>query len=491
MRGGLWAREVNVKNWKFSLVLIFFAIMASNFCTPADLVSKGASAARVHFGVIMQYYIYGKGVNGEGIASFLELYFPNESYAFIDDGEEASSLATLYKQIKKEDRILIASTLHYEKIVQNLKQYDLSNYENGIVWCGEIINNQLKEYKRQHSFKKYVGLARYTENFFLDMESRLKAVGYGVICFIDSQELYKKYNANSFCFFTPHAILEQIEEVDMFLIADIVPTNQKVITVDITHGFQGSLVYPFMKFSSTDEGFLKYAYSTADYVVCGSKKIHRAYEEFFQNIQKKPILLDTGYLKLDKDVQEYEKFCKQQQAAGIKPQNNIVIFAFTLFDDIARIVALIKECFKLNLRAFFKPHPFYAGKLMSEISEIFASENRFVKNTESKEELFYHSLCLVTECSSMGYTYPLTTAKPSICLDMHSEGLGNRRESYYEEKLMYLCQSDAGLCQSLQNILQEEKSYPLKVEQYRENECFGFRNAIQNLMQQIQSILRD
>lgn len=440
----------------------------------------------------MQYYLYGKGTNGEGIASFLELYFPNQSYAFIDDSKEETSLANLYKQIKKEDRILIASTLHYEKMAQNLEQYGLSNYENGITLCGEIINNQLKEYKRQYSFKKYIGLARYTGDFFLDLESRLKAIGYGVICFVDSQELYKKYNANSFCFFTPHAILEQIEEVDMFLIADIAPTNQKVITIDITHGFQGSLVYPFMRFSPTDKAFLKYAYSTTDYVVCGSKKIHKAYEEFFENIQEKPALLDTGYLKLDKDMQEYENFCKKQQEMGIKPQNDIVIFAFTFFNETTRIVALIKECFELNLRAFFKPHPIYADKLMPKIQEAFVGENRFVKNTESKEELFYHSLCLVTECSSMGYTYPLTTAKPSVCLDMN---IGNwedsKMESYYEDKLMYLCQNDSEFCQSLKKILQEQESYPSKVEWYQQNECFSFQNARQNLIQQIQSILRD
>ena len=453
---------------------------------------NGVGHESVRFGVIMQYYIYGKGTNGEGIASFLELYFPNQLYTFIDDSEEKSSLAILYKQIKKEDRILIASTLHYEKMAQNLEQYDLSNYENGITWCSKIINNQLKEYKRQHSFKKYVGLARYTEEFFLDMESRLKAVGYGVICFVDSREIYKKHNVNSFCFFTPHAILEQVEEVDMFLIADIAPTNQKVITIDITHGFQGSLVYPFMKFSPTDKAFLKYAYSTADYVVCGSKKIHRAYEEFFQSIQEKPTLLDTGYLKLDKDVQKYEKFYKQQQAAGIKPQNDIVIFAFTFFDESARIIALIKECFKLNLRVFFKPHPVYAEKLIPKIQEAFMGENRFMNEIKSKEKLFYHSLCLVTDCSSMGYTYPLTTAKPSVCLDMN---IGNwedsKVESYYEDKLMHLCQNNSELCRILKTILQEQELYPSKVEWYRQNECFNFQNARQNLIQQIQSILRD
>lgn len=436
----------------------------------------------------MQYYIYGKGVNGEGIASFLELYFPNESYAFIDDSQKETSLTNLYKQIKKEDRILVASTLHYEKIVKNLQQYGLLNYENGITWCGEIINNQLKEYKQQHSFKKYVGLVicQYTEQHFVDLESRLKDADYGVVYFAFHRGLYEKYAKGNFCLFAPHAVLEKIQEVDMMLLTNLAPTNQKVMSIDITHGFQGSLVYPFMQYSPTDKAFLEYSYSTADYVVCGGKKIHRAYEEFFQSIEQKPMLLDTGYLKLDKDVQEYEKFCKKQQAAGIKPQNNIVIFAFTLFDDIARIVALIKECFRLNLCAFFKPHPVFAEKLMPKIAEVFKGENRFVNEAESKEELFYHSLCLVTDCSSMGYTYPLTTFKPSVCLNLSNVRGGGH---YYDERLMYLCQSDSEFCQSLKKILQEQELYPSRVEWYRQNECFGFRNASQNLMQQIRYIL--
>lgn len=436
----------------------------------------------------MQYYLYGKGVNGKSIASFLELYFPNQSYAFIDDSKEETSLANLYKQIKKEDRILIASTLHYEKMAQNLEQYGLSNYENGITLCGEIINNQLKEYKRQYSFKKYVGLVvahQRTEQHFADLESRLKDADYGVVYFAFCRGLYEKYAKGNFCLFAPHAVLEKIQEVDMMLLTNLAPTNQKVISIDITHGFAGSLVYPFIQFSPAEEEFLKYTYSTANYIVCGSKKIHKAYEEFFENIQEKPALLDTGYLKLDKDVQKYENFCKKQQEMGIKPQNDIVIFAFTFFDDIERIVALIKECFKLNLRASFKPHPIFAEKLMPKISEAFVGENRFVKNTESKEELFYHSLCLVTECSSMGYTYPLTTFKPSVCLNLSNVRGGGH---YYDKKLMYLCQDDE-IYQSLKNILQEQESYLSKVEWYRQNECFNFGNSSQKLLEQIQIML--
>lgn len=442
----------------------------------------------------MRYYIYGKGTNGEGVASFLELYFPNQSYAFIDDSEEKSSLANVRGHISQDDKILIASTAHYEKMAQNLEQYDLTNYTNGITWCGEVLNAKLKAYKQQYCFKKYIGLVvhKWSEQHLVDLEIRLKSAGYGVIYFVFYHDLHEKYAEKNFCLFASHAILEQVNEVEMMLSPNLMPTHPKVISIDITHGFQGSLVYPFTKFSPADEAFLKHAYSTTDYVICGSKKIHRAYEELFQSIGENTALLDTGYLKLDKDVQEYEGFCKKQQEIGVEPQNDIVIFALTYFDDIAIITTLIKECFKLNLRVFFKPHPTFAEMLMPKIAEAFVGEERLVRDIESKEELFYHSLCLVTECSSMGYTYPLTTAKPSVCLDLGKPAsrVGEGRESYYDKTLMYKADKESGLVPALREILQEQESYPMKVKDYRQNECFNFGKSSQKLLEQIQIILR-
>lgn len=86
----------------------------------------------------------------------------------------------------------------------------------------------------------------------------------------------------------------------------------------------------------------------------------------------------------------------------------------------------MQECFRLNLRALFKPHPVYADTMTTKIAEEFKEEKRFVCEIDSKEELFYHSLCLVTDCSSMGYTYPLTTGKPTIYLDLGVRDLGKK-----------------------------------------------------------------
>lgn len=266
-------------------------------------------------------------VQMERVLLVLELYFPNESYTFIDDSEEKSSLVRLREHILQEDRILIASTLHYEKITQNLKQYHLTNYQNGILWCGKVLNDKLKAYKQHQSFKKYIGLVvhKWTEQHFVDLESRLKQAGYGVVYFAFYQELCEKYSKQNLCLFAAHSILEQVEEVDMILQTNAAPTSQKVISIDISHGFQGSLVYPFMHYTLTEKEHLKYTYSTLNYIICGSKKIHKAYENFLPSMQAASKMLDTGYLKLDVDVQKYEEFSKNQRDIGNKSSHDIVI----------------------------------------------------------------------------------------------------------------------------------------------------------------------
>lgn len=60
---------------------------------------------------------------------------------------------------------------------------------------------------------------------------------------------------------------------------------------------------------------------------------------------------------------------------------------------------------------------------------------------------------------------------------------------YFEPQLMYLCKQDSELCEVLQKIIQERESFIHKVEDYRKNECFGFRKSSQKLLEQIQIIL--
>ena len=444
-------------------------------------------------------YIYPKATNGEMVALFLNFYFPKESIAFIDDSLQETSLESLKNSIRQEDRVFVCSTLHYEKLMNNLKQCGITNVFNGIVWCGEVLNAKLKYYKSKSNFKKYIGLVEngVDGKCFVDLDSRLKSMGFGVVYLCASLDIYKKYNVdNNVCFLAYHTILEQIEELDMILMTEGQPTHKNVIGIDVTHGFQGCLVYPYNGHTLANKKHLFYTYSTLDYIVAPARKIHHAYENLFREMKVNPKILDTGYLKLDADVERYKNYVISQKEKGIKEQRDIVIFAFTFLYDINRLKALMEQVFALGFRVFYQPHPIFSNCVMPKILESFGANEQFLYDWD-KMEAFYHSVCLVTECSSVGYTYPLTTCKPSICLrdknfsmtqqELIKEGGGD----YYEEKLMYLCKEDKDLRKTLEEVKQTQANYQLRVQDYRTKECFNFGNAVKSLAKQIESILGD
>ncbi|MDE5926322.1 MAG: hypothetical protein K2G68_06395, partial [Helicobacter sp.] len=180
-------------------------------------------------------YIYPKATNGEMVALFLNFYFPKESIAFIDDSLQETSLESLKNSIRQEDRVFVCSTLHYEKLMNNLKQCGITNVFNGIVWCGEVLNTKLKYYKSKSNFKKYIGLVENGVNgkCFVDLDSRLKSMGFGLIYLCASLDVYKKYSVdNNVCFLAYHTILEQIEELDMILMTEGQPTHKNVVGID-------------------------------------------------------------------------------------------------------------------------------------------------------------------------------------------------------------------------------------------------------------------
>ena len=442
-------------------------------------------------------YIYPKATNGEMVALFLNFYFPKESIAFIDDSLQETSLESLKNNIKQEDRVFVCSTLHYEKLMNNLKQCGIANVFNGIVWCGEVLNTKLKHYKSKSNFKKYIGLVEngVDEKCFVDLDLRLKSMGFGLVYLCASLDIYKKYNVdNNVCFLAYHTILEQIEELDMILMTEGQPTHNNVIGIDVTHGFQGPLVYPYNGHTLADKEHLFYTYSMLDYIVVPAQKIHNAYKNLFREMRVDTKLLDTGYLKLDRDMETYKNYVITQEQKGIKEQRDIVIFAFTFLYDIQRLKVLMEQVFALGFRVFYQPHPIFLGCVMPKILESFGANEQFLYNWD-KMEAFYHSICLVTECSSVGYTYPLTTCKPSICLrdkdftvtqeELMREGGGD----YYEEKLMYLCNEDKDLSKVLGEIMQTQTMYHQKVQDYRLKECFNFGNAAGALAKQIELIL--
>ena len=132
----------------------------------------------------MKYFIYPKAINGLSIADFLDIYFCDNQYCFIDDGDESITLDLIVKDICQDDVVLVASTKNYENIAKKLQERNL-RYLDGISWCGEVINQLINEQKEPD--RKYVGIvisSHYIESNFANIDENLLQMGYGVVYFV-------------------------------------------------------------------------------------------------------------------------------------------------------------------------------------------------------------------------------------------------------------------------------------------------------------------
>ncbi|RAX56900.1 hypothetical protein CCZ01_08140 [Helicobacter monodelphidis] len=424
-----------------------------------------------------RFFIYPQGINGESVASVLSLLYPNCSLHFIDDSKEELSLEKQGKNIQANDKVFIASMNHFVTLSQKLEQNGIMNYENALQFCGKQLNKIILEYKLKNPANYYVGIVlsnRFIQKHLVKLDEDLQQKGIKIIYFVFTQELYEKYSLKSLCILSPHAVLEEIDSVDLMVLANGESTHPKVKSLDLTHGFQGPMVFPFTE--GQDETFLKHAFSSINYVSCGSKKVHRAYEECFEDLGVSTEILDFGYPKLAQDYVEYESFIKNKTS-----EHNFVILAFTFLHDINIYIKLIQAILQAGKKAIFMPHPVFAYDLTKELkANFYDSRLLFREDFSSSLECFFHSLCLITDCSSMGYTYPLTTAKPVIVFAKDKEKFFSARlknEHYFDKRIHYFCDNPSTLSDLIQEIESSQVDYQERIRDYRQNECFYFENS--------------
>ncbi|CAM2803329.1 CDP-glycerol glycerophosphotransferase family protein [Helicobacter burdigaliensis] len=438
----------------------------------------------------MRYFIYPKGVNGEGIGHILTLLEPKAEICFIDDNNKKDSLEVKVLEIDKNDLVLNASTKYYKEIQNKLSRYGISSL-NGIEFCGKLLKETIEIYKKQNKYNFYIGIVisnKYIEGHFVKIDEELSKLNFGIIYFVFTKELYEKYAQKSFCVLAPHTILETIDNVDMMLLANGEPTHKNVVSVDFTHGFQGSSVYLFDQ-NVFDKDFFYHVCSCLDYRICGAKKIEKVNKECFEKFESKTKSLRLGYMKLSKDYQEYCKFLQNKK----RIDEEFVLLSFTYLDNLEIYKQIIEASLSLKKKVVISPHPVYADKIIGNMQKDLKNNENVFLNTDflSRFEMFARSFCLITDCSSMGYTYPLTTAKPTIVYTEDKEhyfSLKFGEEHYFDERLMFFCKGTKEI-KSVFNQIElsiKQGDYQKKIEDYRNYECFNFYNAKEKTIEWIQ-----
>ncbi|KPH50235.1 hypothetical protein HPU229336_03825 [Helicobacter pullorum] len=432
----------------------------------------------------MSYFVYPSGINGTSVAKFMKIYYNQRECYCLDDQNNVDSLNENLSKIGSQDIVLVASTRHYEEITNKLEKNNL-NYINGIKWCGAFINGEIDKIKQKN--KKYIGIVisnHFIENHFVDIDIDLVKIGYEIIYFVFTEELYKKYSQKGICFFAPHSILEEIINVDLMILANGESTNSKVLSVDLTHGYQGMSIIPFM---NVDNYFLHRALSRLDYKVVGCKRIQEIDQQYFNDLNVDTKLLPFGYLKLDSDYLKYKDYIEKYPVVS----NEYVIIAFTFCDEVEIYQTLIGAIKRAGKKVIISPHPVFAIDILKKIKQNIQKRFYLKDDFNGKMEMFALSCCLITDCSSMGYTYPLTTEKPVIIFSKDKDKYfyaEDHRKNYFDKRIHYFCSNSEELISTINAIETNVQIYKKAINDYRKNECFNFSNSKKELLRWIKNI---
>ncbi|MDY2585068.1 hypothetical protein, partial [Helicobacter sp.] len=221
------------------------------------------------------------------------------------------------------------------------------------------------------------------------------------------------------------------------------------------------------------------------YIVCSNKKSYESLVEFFEkNNGYKERLLKLGYPSLDREVKSY-----RQQEECVK--DTIIVLAVVRREFLKKLAERLINALleKTDYRIVYKTHNGHP--------ELFEQEKQFVSQWIDDDNFVFYteanltpqelkrSITLIESRSSLLYTYPLITGKPSIILQPDSKFLESSEDNFYEERLHIKAFCVEDVLEIL--ILLENAQFCAKreemVEDYRKNDAYCFGEASKSIVQ--------
>lgn len=226
--------------------------------------------------------------------------------------------------------------------------------------------------------------------------------------------------------------------------------------------------------------------------MCGAKKIHRVYEKYFQKHNISCQILDLGYMKLDK---YYNAYCALLEKSHFK--QDVIVFGFTKIKATPKLLKAIELLLQKDKKVLITPHPGFNKEEVLKITTYFKNEKNFLQPSyfKNRYEMFARALVWVSDYSSTGWTFPLTTGKRAIIWTEDKEEFQKEciegEHYYFDESIHRLVCNGEELLQAIDEAQKNALEYEEMIKQYREQECFNFGKTKENLTAFIENILRD
>lgn len=464
----------------------------------------------------MHYYIYPKNWDGEDISENIAYFDEDCTHSFIDDSIVETSLEYLEKEIKnrKDSLILITSKYRYFEIAEKLESFGITNYVDGLKFSANKIGNWF----RRQKFGRYsIGFlmsnlphSDHVKNIIAEFLRREVPV----IFLISDHDLLERYRTQfprSMILLTRADLLEYLDFFDVgYATSSSAKFHSNACSILAPQGFLDP-VQNYFYFSKQQSDASIGARAMVDYIVAHSKEMAEIYRQLLRPTPNPRKIVHGGYPSLDAYIQAYEAFTSTKGASTPPPIKTIIV-GFTVdgsgvlpqteddeeIDVCGLSPRLIRELLTELLkeyRVIFRPHPESTKSLwMKEIADSFISHSRFVYDTSSRLSLEFMSeaFTLITNQSSIGHTFPLTTCKKAVIYYPNKSfipNLGEVAQGAVNPTLQYLAHSTDEVLAAVKKIELEGITNQQEIEHYRATEVFNLGRSSEFIVDFIQGLL--
>ena len=303
-------------------------------------------------------------------------------------------------------------------------------------------------------------------------------------------------------FFVNLGYLKFIKQVDIFLSSYVVyDFPDSVNKIYINHD-----IYDTPMVDVEKERNLIKTLNKCDYIFLSSeisisalhKKIDYYKEDEIDN--KKPLLINTGYLKLDHVHEKLKSDKSVENSILLAPTLSSMLKDYNLDEDLDSIIKEILN--KSNFKIIYRPHPVDIVNpakrlIINNIYEKYKNDKNFnLDSNTSYLDSYKKSKILITDFSGTAYTYAFSKLRPIIFYSKNKNKLikSNFNDLYYFKdrlKVGRIVQNIDNLNEEIYSINKEFEFYSNQISVLRSERIKFFKNSIKQNILNLKNILND
>ena len=277
----------------------------------------------------------------------------------------------------------------------------------------------------------------------------------------------KRYSKS---FFLNLGYLKFIENVDIFLSSYVVYDFPKSLNkIYISHDIYDTPMVDFEKEKELIKALNKcnYIFLSSEIVKSTLQKKINQYENA-NNDNKKTLLINTGYLKLDHVYQNLKNQNSEEDSILLAPTLSSMLSDYNLDEFLDLIIKEVLN--KTDFKLIYRPHPADKINLKKSlhINNIFNkyknNKNFSLDDNTSYIDSYKKSKILITDFSGTAYTYAFSKMRPIIFFSKNEQNL---IKSNFNELYFFKDRLDVGrIVQSIDNLAEEIYSVNNRIDFY-------------------------